>query len=30
MGVVFLLLIAAVLVAGCVVIRRVWNGDWDG
>jgi len=29
MGVVFLLLIAAVMVTGCIVIRRVWNGDWD-
>jgi len=27
MGVVFLLLIAAVMVTGCIVIRRVWNGD---
>jgi hypothetical protein len=26
---VFLLLALAVLLAGMIVIWRVWNGDWD-
>jgi Flp pilus assembly pilin Flp len=25
----FLVLIAAVIIAGGVTIWRVWNGDWD-